>query len=126
LAGGADDENEPAAAARYRRRQQPRRLIEAGDCASVGVNRPPPGGSKVRRVQERCCPERSRCIDDAPVAVDQLCVAFAAFDEATSAVAGEGGVGLAHERGEVLRAELQFAVECASEVGVEACVEEPA
>src|SRR5439155_16041421 len=123
LAGRADDEDEPAASARYRRREHARRFIQAGERTSVGVDRRPLGGAKLRRAQEQCCAERSRRIENVAVAVDHLRITFAAFDEATDAVAGQRGVRLAYERGEVLRAEPKFTVQFESEVGVEACVE---
>src|SRR5207244_7583129 len=111
LAGYADDEHESAASVSYRRREHPRRFVEPGDSTAIGVDSSPLGGAKFRRVQERCRAERSRRIDDMPVARDQLRITLAAFDEATGAVARQGGVRLPHESGEVLRTEPHFPVQ---------------
>ena len=122
LASRADDQD-PAS---DRNREQPRRLVETRERSAIGVERASARLAKLRPAQQRHRPQRPRRLEDASPRVEKLRVALAPLDEAGAAVVREGRVRLAYERGEILCAELELAVERRLEVGAEAEVEEEA
>jgi len=61
--------------------------------------------------EERRSSQGRRGVDNTSVRREYLCVALAALDEPRPVVARERRVRLAHERGQVLRAQLELTVE---------------
>ena len=126
LSGRADDEHRPPASMRDGRGEQTRPLVETGHRRHVEVGWRSLCGAQLYRGKERFAAERSCRVEYAPIRGDQLRVALAALHQAAAAVAGERRLGVADKRGQVLRAQLQLAVEREREMRGEPQVEEEA
>ena len=116
LASRTDDQDEPPAATPDGGREKAGGLVEAGHRRSVGVDRSTAHGGQLLGGQDRRAAERLCRVEHATARGHELRVALAALDEAAAALALERRVLLADQRREVLRAELQLAVERELEV----------